>query len=81
MHSFDKFYIVTKFILPSIGDLKFSKLNDDNTCTYFYVRQYTLYGMSRGEFTAYIYMCSLCTAIHNYPSSGSLFFATLRQNN
>ena len=33
-HSFDKFYIVTKFILPSIGDLKFFKLNYDNTCTY-----------------------------------------------
>ena len=34
MHSFDRFYIVTKFILPSKGDLKFSKLNYDNTCTY-----------------------------------------------
>ena len=32
--SFDRFYVVTKFILPSIGDLKFSKLNYDNTCTY-----------------------------------------------
>ena len=34
MHSFDRFYVVTKFILPSIGDLKFSKLNYDNTCMY-----------------------------------------------
>ena len=34
MHSFDRFYVVAKFILPSIGDLKFSKLNYDNTCTY-----------------------------------------------
>ena len=33
-HSFDKFYVVTQFILPSIGDLNFSKLNYDNTCTY-----------------------------------------------
>ena len=33
-HSFDRFYAVTKFILPSIGDLNFSKLNHDNTCTY-----------------------------------------------
>ena len=33
-HSFDRFYIVTKFILPSIGDLNFSKLNYDNTCAY-----------------------------------------------
>ena len=34
VHSFNRFYVVMKFILPSIGDLKFSKLNDDNTCTY-----------------------------------------------
>ena len=33
-HSFDRFYVVTKLILPSIGDLKFSKLNYDNTCAY-----------------------------------------------
>ena len=32
--SFDRFYIVTKFILPSIGDLDISKLNYDNTCAY-----------------------------------------------
>ena len=33
-HSFDKFYMVTKFILPSTGDLKFFTLNYDNTCAY-----------------------------------------------
>ena len=33
-HSFDRFYVITKFILPSIGDLKFSKLNYDNTYAY-----------------------------------------------
>ena len=33
-HSFDRFYIVTKFILPSIVDIKFSKLNYDHTCAY-----------------------------------------------
>ena len=33
-HSFDRFYVVTKFMLPTIGDLKFSKLNFDYTCTY-----------------------------------------------
>ena len=33
-HSFDRFYLVTKLILPSIGDLKFSNLNYDNTCAY-----------------------------------------------
>ena len=33
-HSFDRFYVVTKFMLPTIGDLIFSKLNFDNTCAY-----------------------------------------------
>ena len=33
-HSFDRFNEVTKFILPSKGDIKFSKLNYDNTCAY-----------------------------------------------
>ena len=33
-HSFDRFYVVTKFILPSIEDLIFSKLNYDRTCAY-----------------------------------------------
>ena len=33
-HSFDRFYVVTKFILPCIGDLNFSQLNYDNTCAY-----------------------------------------------
>ena len=25
-HSFDRFYVVTKFMLPTIGDIKFSKI-------------------------------------------------------
>ena len=33
-HSFDRFYVVTKFILPMIGDLKFSKLDFDDTRAY-----------------------------------------------
>ena len=28
------FYVVTKFMLPRVGDIKFSKLNFDNTCMY-----------------------------------------------
>ena len=33
-HSFDRFYVVTKFMLPNTGDLKFSKLNFDYNCAY-----------------------------------------------
>ena len=33
-HSFDRLYVVTKFMLPMIRDLKFSKLSYDYTCMY-----------------------------------------------
>ena len=33
-HSFDRFYIITKFILPSIGEIKFSNSDFDNSCSY-----------------------------------------------
>ena len=33
-HSYNRFYVVTKFILPSIEDLKFSNLKHDNRCAY-----------------------------------------------
>ena len=33
-HLFDRFYMVTKFMLPSMEDIKFSKLNFDHTCAY-----------------------------------------------
>ena len=33
-HSFDRFFVVTKFTLPSIKDLKFSKLNYDSVYVY-----------------------------------------------
>ena len=34
VHSFERSYVVTKFMLPMIGDIKFSKLNFGNTCAY-----------------------------------------------
>ena len=40
VHSFDRFYVVTKFMLPTIGDIKFSKLNYDNMCAYM-MKEYT----------------------------------------
>ena len=33
-HSFDRFYVVREFILPSIQDLKFSNISYDGTFTY-----------------------------------------------
>ena len=34
MHSFGRFYVVAKFMLTMIGDLKLSKLDFDDTCAY-----------------------------------------------
>ena len=33
-HSFNRFYIITKFMLPSMGDIKFSSLNFEHSCAY-----------------------------------------------
>ena len=33
-HSLDRFYIIVKFMLPSMGDLKFSNLNFDHSYAY-----------------------------------------------
>ena len=33
-HSFDRFYVVTKFILPAMNDLKLSPINYDGECRY-----------------------------------------------
>ena len=33
-HSFDRFYVVTKFILPTMDDLKLSEIRHDKECKY-----------------------------------------------
>ena len=33
-HSFDRFYVFAKFILPTIEDLRFSPIKFDSTCNY-----------------------------------------------
>ena len=35
-HSFDRFYVVTKFILPTVNDLKLSPMKYDKECKYLY---------------------------------------------
>ena len=34
VHSFDRFCIITKFMLPSMRDIKFCNLNFDHSCAY-----------------------------------------------
>ena len=33
-HSFDRFYVVTKFILPTLDDLKLSPIRYEKECSY-----------------------------------------------
>ena len=33
-HCFDRFYLVTKFMLPTFNDLKFSPIDFDSECNY-----------------------------------------------
>ena len=33
-HSFDRFYVVTKFILPTLDDLKLSPIRYNKECKY-----------------------------------------------
>ena len=33
-HSFDRFYVVTKFILPTLDDLRLSPIKYNKECTY-----------------------------------------------
>ena len=33
-HSFDRFYVGTKFILPTASDINFSKFNSKDNCEY-----------------------------------------------
>ena len=63
-HSFDRFYFVTKFILSSIGDLNFLKLNFDNTCTYLDDRN-----TCNADTKNYLLdVLALCKKIHPYIS-------------
>ena len=36
-YSFDRFSVVTKFILPTIDDLKFSPFDFDSECSYLHI--------------------------------------------
>ena len=43
-HSFDRFYVVTKFILPFIQNLKFFSINYDGTCAYLNEKKQSQFG-------------------------------------
>ena len=58
VHSFDRFYVVTKFMLPMMGDIKFSKLNFDHTCAYM-KKEYT----PNTDLRKYLTELTYCTKI------------------
>ena len=34
VHSFDRFYVITKFVLPTLDDLQLSPIKYDKECNY-----------------------------------------------
>ena len=78
-HSFDRFYIVTKFMLPSLKDIKFSNLNFDESCMYTnrkytphtdaseYLSELQTYCNKIKPFVSYYYklIASYNTTVHN----------------
>ena len=67
MHSFDRFYVVTKFMLPKIGDIKSSKLNYDHTCVYM-KKEYTPNTDSRKYLTELRTYCNKIKPFVSYCS-------------
>ena len=67
VHSFDRFYVVNKFMLPMIGDLKFSKLNYDDTCAYM-MKEYRPNTYSRKYLTELRTYCNKIKLFVNYYS-------------
>ena len=78
-HFFDRFYIVMKFMLPSVMDIKFSNLNFDEFCTYMnkkyaphtdsskYLSELQMYCNKIKPFVSYysILIASYNTTVHN----------------
>ena len=66
-HSCDRFYVVTKFMLPTMGDLKFSNLNYDYTCMYM-KKEYTPNTDSRKYLTELKTYCNKIKPFVSYYS-------------
>ena len=67
VYSFDRFYVVTNLMLPMIGDIKFSKLNFDSTCTYM-KKEYTPNTDSRKYLTELRTYCNKIKSFVSYYS-------------
>ena len=63
----NRFYAVTKFMLSTIGDIKFSKLNYDNTCMYM-KKEYTPNKDSRKYLTEVRTYCNKIKPFVSYYS-------------
>ena len=77
VHSFDRFYVDTIFILPTISDLNFLTISFDETCDYLQEK----YGCSK-EAKEYIYdLREYCKQvvpfIHSYRGQISSFNCTV----
>ena len=76
-HSFDRFYVVTKFILPTINNLKSFPIDFDETCGY--LQEKNGYNKDAKEyiFDLRIYCKKIIPFVHYYRQQISSFNQTV----
>ena len=77
MHSFDRFYVVTKFILPSVNDLKFSTINFDETCEYLQEKNGCNENAKEDISDLRVYRKKIVPFVHYYKEQISSFICTV----
>ena len=69
-HSFDIFYVVTKFILPTANDLKISALNVNKDYKYFRDTSKSLTEEAKQHVSSLIAYCrNIGTYVHFFPNN------------
>ena len=72
-HSFHRCYVVTKFILPTIKDLKFSTINFNDTCKYLQEKNECSVEAKQYISDLIIYCRKIIPFMHNYREQISSF--------
>ena len=65
-HTFNRFCVVTKFILPTINDLKFSTNNINETCNYLQQEKGSSVEAKKYVSDLVVYCRKIVTFIHDY---------------
>ena len=74
-HSFDRFYVVTKIILPTISDLMFSTIHFDERCDYLKEENGCDYNSKEDITDLRLYCNKIVPFIHYYRNKFFLIIA------